>query len=133
MSNDAVRMESLGIKCDTEDCDFKVSFGDKAIYAEYLNKPCPICGANLLTESDHDKMMKILDVVELTNDEEMMKQLEANLPQEIKDIIAKLEDPDMQARLKVDFVDGIPVMSSDDPEVQNFIDELTALYLKQGE
>ena len=133
MANDSVRMQSLGIKCDTEGCDFKVSFGEREVYTSYLNKPCPVCSANLLTQQDYDTMMQMLDLVELSNNPEVMKKMEEQLPQEIKEMIAKLENPDVQAKLKVDFVDGIPVMSSEDPEIQGFIDEITEFYTKQGE
>jgi hypothetical protein len=43
---------SGGVKCDAENCTYKddtVSIHD---YERYLNKPCPVCGANLLTEED---------------------------------------------------------------------------------
>ena len=45
-------IEISGIKCDNINCDFKddtVRFED---YDQYLNKPCPKCGSNLLTEAD---------------------------------------------------------------------------------
>ncbi len=41
-----------GIKCDN--CSYKddsVKFED---YLEWLNKPCPDCGENLLTQKDYD-------------------------------------------------------------------------------
>lgn len=41
-----------GLKCDAKDCDYideKVKVED---YPLWLNKPCPACGANLLTEAD---------------------------------------------------------------------------------
>lgn len=133
MSNDAVRTQSLGIKCDTEGCEYKVSFGAKEEYDAYLNQPCPVCGANLLTQSDYDTMSQMLEMVEMSKNPEFMKAIEEQLPPEVKALIAKLDNPDAQATLKVDFVDGIPVMSSEDPEVQGFIDQMMELNTKQGE
>lgn len=48
-----------GIKCDCETCDFK---DDSVIindYEDYLDKPCPKCGENLLTEEDLLAALKI--------------------------------------------------------------------------
>lgn len=48
-----MELRSNGVQCDNPKCDFKdesVGF-DRVI--EYLNKPCPKCGANLLTEEDY--------------------------------------------------------------------------------
>lgn len=39
-----------GMKCDNPNCDWQdmsINFED---YAEYVNKPCPVCGENLFTE-----------------------------------------------------------------------------------
>lgn len=50
-----------GIKCDNGDCDYNdptVSFDD---YQDYINKPCPKCGENLLTESDYKHTVNILE------------------------------------------------------------------------
>lgn len=57
-----VDMIIKGIKCDNPNCDFvdmDIPFED---YDNWLNKPCPKCGANLLTQKDYDAckiMMKI--------------------------------------------------------------------------
>ena len=50
---DAIRMDVKGIKCDNPNCDFmdmSVKFED---YESWLNKPCPKCGSNLLTDKDY--------------------------------------------------------------------------------
>lgn len=51
-----------GLKCDNPNCDFvdmSIAIED---YDKWLNKPCPKCGANLLTQEDYDaiKMMLVL-------------------------------------------------------------------------
>jgi hypothetical protein len=48
----AINLNIKGIKCDNPECNFR---DDSALYKEYsnwLNKPCPRCGTNLLTETD---------------------------------------------------------------------------------
>lgn len=62
---DSLSLMIKGIKCDS--CDYRdddVSFDD---YPQYLNKPCPECGANLLTKSDLDATKKLIDAVEILN------------------------------------------------------------------
>ena len=55
-----------GIKCDNPKCDFadmSVKFED---YKDWLNKPCPKCGSNLLTQKDYDNtkiLMKITGAI----------------------------------------------------------------------
>lgn len=64
---DAVELSIKGIKCDNPKCDFKddnVEFKD---YAKWLNKPCPKCGKNLLTQTDYDNTKAILEIVKITN------------------------------------------------------------------
>jgi hypothetical protein len=54
-----------GIKCDN--CDYRddtVLFVD---YPKWVNKPCPKCGENLLTQKDYDDCLKLTDAVDLAN------------------------------------------------------------------
>ena len=56
-----------GIKCDNPDCDYidmTVRYED---YPKWLNRPCPKCGANLLTEKDFKKIQKMMSHVEFLN------------------------------------------------------------------
>lgn len=56
-----------GIKCDTVGCgwiDCNVIVED---YIQWLNKPCPSCGGNLLTQKDYDTVVKMTNVVEKFN------------------------------------------------------------------
>lgn len=43
---------SGGLVCDSELCDFEDASIDYADYPKWINKPCPKCSANLLTEED---------------------------------------------------------------------------------
>jgi len=54
-----------GIKCDH--CDYRddsVQFSD---YPKWLNKPCPKCGENLLTQEEYDKCLKYYKTVDILN------------------------------------------------------------------
>lgn len=57
-----------GIKCDNKACDFNdmaVPFED---YGKWLNKPCPKCGSNLLTQQDFDILKVLMDVTGIINE-----------------------------------------------------------------
>ena len=63
----AVDYKIGGIKCDNPDCDFKdmtVEFKD---YSAWLNKPCPKCGANLLTQADLETSKALIKIVNIVN------------------------------------------------------------------
>lgn len=48
----AITLNVEGIKCDNPGCDFQDRSVKLEEYKEWLNKPCPKCGANLLTRTD---------------------------------------------------------------------------------
>ena len=52
MENKVVNTSISGIKCDADGCDYRDDDVAVEQYNEWLNKPCPMCGANLLTEED---------------------------------------------------------------------------------
>ncbi len=51
----AIEFEKLELRCDAPGCDHAESIDvtDRPPGPEYVNKPCPKCGANLLTARDH--------------------------------------------------------------------------------
>ena len=54
-----------GIKCD--ECDYRddtVRFED---YPKWINKPCPKCKANLLTQKDYDECVQIVNATDVVN------------------------------------------------------------------
>ena len=57
MANKLVEITISGIKCDNEDCDYHDDSVDRDNYPAYVNKPCPECGANLLTQEDYDTVV----------------------------------------------------------------------------
>jgi len=60
----AIVIGSIQIKCDS--CDYRapITREDADVW---LNKPCPACGANLLTEADLNAMKLTLSGVDLIN------------------------------------------------------------------
>lgn len=58
------------ITCDTIDCGFVIKNENKTVdvdIKEYLNMPCPRCGANLLTQKDYDDSEKVRKAIEWIN------------------------------------------------------------------
>lgn len=56
-----------GLKCDNPNCNYhddSISVND---YPNYINKPCPYCGCNLLTEADYKSVKRILKTVNTIN------------------------------------------------------------------
>ena len=56
-----------GIKCDAEDCDYTDDTANHTNYHEWLNKPCPCCGSNLLTQEDYDAVKAIHELIDYIN------------------------------------------------------------------
>lgn len=63
----AIERRVQGIKCDAVDCDFGDENVTEESYPEWLNKPCPLCGANLLTEEDFAAVKLLHSLAELIN------------------------------------------------------------------
>lgn len=62
---EALELNIKGIKCDK--CDYMnedVKFED---YESWLNKPCPKCGANLLTQEDLESTKALINLTNLVN------------------------------------------------------------------
>lgn len=67
MSQPAVQLIIRGLKCDALECDF---FDEEAAPEESsLNRACPKCGANLLTEADMANVRLLQYVTHATNAE----------------------------------------------------------------
>lgn len=64
---DAVKFEVKGIKCDAEGCGWR----DDSVTQEQLegwrNRPCPACGANLLTDADWEASQRLQKAAALVN------------------------------------------------------------------
>lgn len=65
--NDAIEMNIRGIQCDNPKCDFRdmnVKYED---HESWLNKPCPKCGENLLTEKDYKSCKRLIKAIRFFN------------------------------------------------------------------
>ena len=91
-------LEVGGLKCDNPNCDYSdmtVPFED---YESSVNKPCPKCGENLLTQEDYDQIVQLRNAVDILNSfsPEELEKISANLsPEEIDSAL------DMMNLLKV--------------------------------
>lgn len=66
-NKDIVRIEEEGsIKCDNSTCDYVIPVPVQD-YSQYVNKPCPKCGENLLTEEDFNAHSKVLETINFIN------------------------------------------------------------------
>ena len=52
-------MKFQGVKCDNQICGYRDDKVDSSQYKAYINKPCPKCSQNLMTQSDYDKAMLV--------------------------------------------------------------------------
>ena len=125
-----INIENHGLKCDEPTCDYVYAFVEGDTYEKYVNAPCPKCGSNLLTQEDCDTMMEVLALIEMANSPDFVAPI---LPMELQELVDQLEDPEKKAKMKIDFVDGLPVMSSDDAEIQGIIDAIDAYYKSDQE
>ena len=50
-----------GIKCDTPHCNYREKDVKFENFPKWINKRCPVCGRNLLTQSEYDKCIKLYD------------------------------------------------------------------------
>lgn len=56
-----------GIKCDNPDCVYKNMDVKYEEYSQWLNKKCPDCGENLLTEEDLESTKQLIEMVKIAN------------------------------------------------------------------
>ncbi len=65
MSKPNIQVKAGGIKCDH--CSYKDPSVKPEDYESYINKPCPMCGANLLTYDDYKRFKKMMGVINFIN------------------------------------------------------------------
>jgi hypothetical protein len=63
----AIILNIRGIKCDNPDCDYRDPMVEFHEYKDWLNKPCPKCGANLLTEKDLAALRRLIKLTAFIN------------------------------------------------------------------
>lgn len=65
---EAIKIKNLGgLKCDKPGCGYRNEDIPVKEYPEWINKPCPLCGSNLLTEADYKSFMRVLSVINFIN------------------------------------------------------------------
>ena len=62
-----VDMKIKGIKCDNPICDYRDDSAEYKDYEKWLNKPCPKCGTNLLTEKDLNTTKNLILITDIIN------------------------------------------------------------------
>lgn len=67
MDRKNIWIEHSGIQCDNPSCDYKDDSVKREDYVNWLNKPCPLCGENLLTEEDIKTVEKMEEIAESLN------------------------------------------------------------------
>lgn len=64
---EAMEINVTGIKCDHPECDYVELDVKSEDYPKWVNKPCPKCGSNLLTQADFDSFNQILELATIIN------------------------------------------------------------------
>lgn len=64
---DAIEMKNGGIKCDNPYCNFRDDSAKVEDCKQWLNKPCPKCGQNLLTEKDYLNTLLLIGMTKIIN------------------------------------------------------------------
>jgi|SaaInlStandDraft_4_1057021.scaffolds.fasta_scaffold107247_3 hypothetical protein len=64
----AASIKISGIKCDNPSCDYTNEEVALDEYENWLNKPCPCCGENLLTEDDFNTVKLMVAMVQIANE-----------------------------------------------------------------
>lgn len=81
------------IKCDNSSCDYVVNNVKWEDTESYLNKPCPKCGENLLTEEDYEIFnffMKGMNALSNIPKETLDNFYDSVIPEEIKQKISEI-------------------------------------------
>lgn len=63
----ALGLNIKGIKCDNPKCDYNNMDVKVTEYDKWLNKPCPKCGENLLTEEDYRNVQFLIEFTGIAN------------------------------------------------------------------
>jgi len=67
-----------GIKCDAPGCDFINESVKMEDYKNWVNRPCPKCGANLLTQADLDAVNDLVEKANYINSLELPEEFLKN-------------------------------------------------------
>lgn len=76
MKEEQFQISHSGIKCDNEKCDYRDDDVKYEDYENWLNKLCPKCGENLLTQEDLENSVRlhtILNAIGSMKEDELKK------------------------------------------------------------
>lgn len=62
----SIKLDIHGIQCDH--CDYNDPTVKVEEYLKWLNKPCPNCGENLLTQADYNNVQMLIQFTKMKND-----------------------------------------------------------------
>ena len=62
-----IEIDIKGIQCDNPKCSYSDMDIQVSQYTEYINKPCPLCGENLLTQESYDSVMAWIESAKIAN------------------------------------------------------------------
>ena len=55
------------VVCDKLGCDYEEFYSESSLLKTYINKPCPKCGENLLTEKDYKDYQILMGTINFIN------------------------------------------------------------------
>ena len=64
----AIKSHVFGLKCDAPGCGYRDESVQVSEYEASIGRPCPLCGANLLTRGDYEITMAIMAIVASVNE-----------------------------------------------------------------
>ena len=59
-----IEIKESGLVCDNPKCDWKDETINYDSYKEWIDKPCPKCGENLLTKDDYKRAEEVRLAIE---------------------------------------------------------------------
>jgi hypothetical protein len=63
----AAELKIAGIKCNTPGCGYRDDTVQVKDYKLWVNKPCPKCGASLLTQADYSTTLLLIIIADAVN------------------------------------------------------------------
>jgi hypothetical protein len=66
-NNEHIQSVGSGLNCDNESCDYTNKAVDSKDYKDWIGRPCPECGDNLLTEEDHLAFLMLENAKDIIN------------------------------------------------------------------
>jgi hypothetical protein len=88
-----VEITQNGLQCDNPNCDWKDTTIPAEDFVNWVDKPCPTCGENVLTEKDFNNWQAVMITASMLN----------SLSEKEITILAKargIENPDVKTRVK---------------------------------